>query len=87
LSVSKATDSVSAVNSPLKTYYRNYLANYSNYVYSGTNYYTSPDSLNGVVPVATGFSTYSGVAASSFNPVSASTADGTKKRKELLLTA
>ena len=72
LSVSKAIDSVSAVNSPLKTYYRNYLANYSNYVYSGTNYYTSTDSLNGVVPVVTGFTTYSGVAASSFNPISAS---------------
>jgi phage tail sheath protein FI len=71
LSVSKAIDSVSAVNSPLKTYYRNYLANYSNYVYSGTNYYTSTDSLNGVVPVATGFTTYSGVAANSFTPVSA----------------
>jgi hypothetical protein len=71
LSVSKAIDSVSAVNSPLKTYYRNYLANYSNYVYSGTNYYTSTDSLNGVVPVATGFTTYSGVAVNSFTPISA----------------
>jgi phage tail sheath protein FI len=72
LNVSKAIDSVSAVNSPLKTYYRNYLANYSNYVYSGSNYYTSTDSLNDVVPVATGFTTYSGVAADSFTPVSAS---------------
>ena len=72
LNVSKAIDSVSAVNSPLKTYYRNYLANYSNYVYSGSNYYTSTDTLNDVVPVATGFTTYSGVAANSFTPVSAS---------------
>jgi len=72
INVSKATDSISGVNSPLKTYYRNYLANYSNYVYSGTNYYTSNDSLNGVFPVATGFTTYSGVEANSFTPITAS---------------
>jgi hypothetical protein len=57
ISVSKATDSVSGVNSPQKTWYRNYLANYSNYVYSGTNYYTSADSLNNITPVVTGFTT------------------------------
>jgi hypothetical protein len=68
--VSKATDSVSGVNSPQKNWYKNYLATYSNYVYSGTNYYTSADTLNGVTPVATGFTTYSGVASESFTPVS-----------------
>jgi len=57
ISVSKATDSVSGVNSPQKTWYRNYLANFSNYVYSGTNYYTSADTLNNINPVVTGFST------------------------------
>ena len=72
IGLSKATDSVSAVNSPLKTYYRNYLANFSNYVYSGTNYYTSADTLNSVSPVATGFTTYSGVAAASFTPINLS---------------
>jgi len=71
ISVSKATDSVSGVNSPQKTWYRNYLANFSNYVYSGTNYYTSTDSLNNVVPVATGFTTYSGVPSASFTPLGA----------------
>jgi hypothetical protein len=70
VSVSKATDSVSGVNSPQKTWYRNYLANFSNYVYSGTNYYTSADTLNNVVPVATGFTTYSGTASASFTPIS-----------------
>ena len=70
--VSKATDSVSGVNSPQKTWYRNYLANFSNYVYSGTNYYTSADTLNGVTPVSTGFTTYSGVPSASFTPVSTS---------------
>jgi len=71
ISVSKATDSVSGVNSPQKTWYRNYLANFSNYVYSGTNYYTSTDSLNNIVPVATGFTTYSGVPSASFTPLGA----------------
>jgi hypothetical protein len=71
-SISKATDSVSGVNSPTKTWYRNYLANFSNYVYSGTNYYTSEDTLNSVNPVATGFTTYSGVVADSFIPISLS---------------
>ena len=72
VSVSKATDSVSGVNSPQKTWYRNYLANFSNYVYSGTNYYTSVDTLNGITPVATGFSIYSGVPSASFTPISIS---------------
>jgi hypothetical protein len=71
ISVSKATDSVSGVNSPQKTWYRNYLANFSNYIYSGTNYYTSTDVINNVVPVATGFTTYSGVPSASFIPLSA----------------
>jgi hypothetical protein len=72
ISISKATDSISGVNSPQKTWYRNYLANFSNYVYSGTNYYTSTDTLNGITPVATGFSTYSGVPSASFTPLSIS---------------
>jgi hypothetical protein len=70
--ISKATDSISGVNSPQKTWYKNYLANFSNYVYSGTNYYTSADTLNGVTPVATGFTTYSGTPSASFTPVSIS---------------
>jgi len=69
ISISKATDSISGVNSPIKTWYRNYLANFSNYVYSGTNYYTSEDTLNSVKPVATGFTTYSGIASASFTPI------------------
>ena len=72
ISVSKATDSVSGVNSPQRTWYRNYLANYSNYVYSGSNYYTSSDTLNGITPVVTGFTTYSGNSAQSFTPLDAS---------------
>jgi len=67
--ISKATDAISGVNSPEKIWYRNYLANFSNYVYSGTNYYTSPDTVNNIVPVSSGFTTYSGVPSASFNPV------------------
>jgi len=37
LGLSKASDSISAVNSPLKIYWRTYMATYSNYVYVGDN--------------------------------------------------
>jgi hypothetical protein len=74
VAISKATDAISGVNSPQKVWYRNYLANFSNYVYSGTNYYTFEDTLNNVIPVSVGFTTYSGVAAASFTRIS--TANG-----------
>jgi len=55
LGLSKATDAVSAVNSPQKIWWKNYLAVYSNYVYVGDN---PSDELNLNEPVvATGFST------------------------------
>ena len=73
VAVSKATDAISGTNSPQKVWYRNYLANFSNYVYSGTNYYTSVDSINNVVPVAVGFTTYSGVSAASFTQIQTAT--------------
>jgi hypothetical protein len=37
LGLSKAADAVSAVNSPQKIYYKNYLADFSEYVYAGDN--------------------------------------------------
>ena len=37
LGLSKATDAVSAINSPQKNWWKNYLAVYSNYVYVGDN--------------------------------------------------
>jgi hypothetical protein len=53
--LSKATDAISAVNSPQKIWWKNYLAVYSNYVYAGDN---PSDDLNANEPVvATGFST------------------------------
>jgi hypothetical protein len=55
LNLSKATDAVSAVNSPQKIWWKDYLAVYSNYVYVGDN---PSDELNANEPVvATGFST------------------------------
>ncbi len=67
ISLSKATDAVSGVNSPQKIWYKNYLANFSNYLYSGTNYYTEEDTTNNISPVVTGFTTYSG-GTDSFTP-------------------
>jgi hypothetical protein len=53
--LSKATDSISAINSPQKIWWKNYLAVYSSYVYVGDN---PSDELNVNEPVvATGFST------------------------------
>jgi hypothetical protein len=55
IGISKATDAVSAVNSPQKIWWKNYLAQYSNYVYVGDN---PSDAGNVNEPVvATGFST------------------------------
>ena len=55
LNLSKASDAVSAINSPQKIWWKNYLAEYSNYVYVGDN---PSDELNVNEPVvATGFST------------------------------
>jgi hypothetical protein len=55
IGLSKATDAISAVNSPQKIWWKEYLAQYSNYVYVGDN---PSDELNANEPVsATGFST------------------------------
>jgi hypothetical protein len=56
ISVSKASDSVSSVNSPQKIWYKNYLANFSQYIYAGYNPSLARDSQWGSNPVATGFS-------------------------------
>jgi len=72
--LSKALDSVSAVNSPQKIWYEQYLADFSSQIYAGGNPSSAADSYWGTAPRATGFTTYSGVASASFNPVS--TANG-----------
>ena len=74
LGLSKAFDSVSSVNSPQKTWYENYLADFSEYIYAGGNPSNAIDAYHGTNPVATGFSTYSGDKSTAFVPVS--TGDG-----------
>jgi len=55
LGLSKATDAISAVNSPQKIWWKEYLAIYSNYVYVGDNPSDDINANEDVVP--TGFST------------------------------
>ena len=74
LHLSKAFDAVSSVNSPQKTWYENYLADFSEYVYAGGNPSNAIDAYHGTTPVATGFSTYSGDKSTAFSPIS--TGDG-----------
>ena len=57
VSLSKAVDTVSNVNPPTKTWYEGYVADFSEYVYAGSNPSSAADSYHGTVPVATGFST------------------------------
>ena len=70
VSLSKALDSVSAVNSPQKIWYEQYLADFSSQIYAGGNPSTTADAYWGTAPRATGFTTYSGNPATSFSPIS-----------------
>ncbi len=66
--LSKAFDSVSSVNSPQKNWYEQYLADFSSQIYAGGNPGIATDAYHGTSPRATGFTTYSGNAAS-FSPI------------------
>ena len=57
LSLSKASDAVSAVNSPQKIYYKDFLANFSDNTYAGSNPSSAEDAYWNTIPRATGFST------------------------------
>ena len=67
VSLSKGLDSVSSVDAPRKNYYKDYLANFSEYIYSGANSYKTAGEY--VTPVATGFTKYNGTLAESTDPV------------------
>jgi len=54
--LSKAQDTVSAVNSPQKIWYKQYLADFSAQVFAGGNPSNVSDTYWGTSPVATGFS-------------------------------
>jgi len=56
LSISKAGDAISQVNSPQKIWYKNYLRDFSEYIYAGYNPSQAVDGYNNTSPVATGFS-------------------------------
>ena len=57
LNLSKAKDTVSSVNPPQKTYYKDYLALYSDNLYAGKNPSAAKDNQWGTNPRAAGFST------------------------------
>ena len=57
LNLSKAKDAISAVNSPAKNWYEQYIADYSDYVYAGSNPSSAKDTHWNTNPVATGFTT------------------------------
>ena len=71
IGISKAIDSISAVNSPQKIWWKNYLANFSDYVFAGANPSDEYDSFNDVTPTPAGFTTYNGIAAQSFVKITA----------------
>ena len=57
LSLSKATDAISEANAPTKIWYKSYLANYSDYIYAGSNQSNANDSYHGTYPTGTYFDT------------------------------
>jgi len=57
IGLSKATDAVSAINSPQKIFWKNYIADFSENIYAGDNPSVGADSYNATTPRATGFST------------------------------
>jgi len=73
VSLSKAKDAISAVNSPQKIWYEQYIADFSEEVYAGSNPGQAQDAYWSTTPRATGFTTALGTAESY---VGVSTADG-----------
>ena len=69
ISLSKATDTISAVNAPQKIYYKDYIADFSSNVYAGKSPSAAVDLFHGTAPRATGFTAYTGVKSASFTAV------------------
>jgi len=57
LSLSKAVDATADGDAPTKTYYKNYIADRSAYVYAGYNPSQATDAFWGTQPLSSGFST------------------------------
>ena len=71
--LSKASDTVSNVNAPQRTYFKDYLRDLSANVYAGKDPLAAVDAFHGTTPVATGFTAYTGVKAASFTKDNSST--------------
>ncbi len=71
--LSKASDTVSNVNAPQRTYFKDYLRDLSANIYAGKDPLAAADAFHGTTPVATGFTAYTGVKAASFTKDDAST--------------
>ena len=54
--LSKALDGEEDGNAPVRNYYKNYLANNSSYIFAGANAGTTNDTVRGLTPQASGFS-------------------------------
>ncbi len=57
ISLSKAEDAISAINSPQKIYYKQYLADFSENIYAGYNPSNAADNYWNTEPIASGFGT------------------------------
>ena len=64
--LSKASDAVSNVNAPQKTYFKDYLRDLSANIYAGKDPLAAADVHHGTTPRATGFTAYTGVKTASF---------------------
>ena len=64
--LSKASDTVSNVNAPQKTYFKDYIRDLSANIYAGKDPLVAADAFHGTTPVATGFTAYTGVKTASF---------------------
>lgn len=73
IDLSKASDTVSNVNAPQRTYFKDYLRDISANIYAGKDPLAAVDAFHGTTPVATGFTAYTGVKAASFTKDNAST--------------
>ena len=71
--LSKASDTVSNVNAPQRTYFKDYLRDLSANLYAGKDPLAAADAFHGTTPVATGFTAYTGVKTASFTSDTSST--------------
>ena len=72
LFLSKGSDTVSEVDSPTRIFYKDFLAQNSQYLYAGFNPSSAADSFHKTEPRATGFTTFSGVKSESFTALGTS---------------